>query len=252
MNTEQSLLSNNKIMLLEPFTTAKAHHLMKCLMCQYEWTATPLSKKQTFKKYGVSGCPECKKLNNERKYAKSRVANLEYLLKLGIVPIDDWDGRRSFNNKPISVHVKNIHCGHEFECTSANLLSRGITCAVCGKATRASQLTQTSLDRSAIWQETAPEWLAYKARVVNLTRVTYHQHKHTINPDNLPRGIAGTDGAYQLDHIVPIRWCFEHSVPEELAAHHTNLQIIPWLENVSEGGSLKVGVDVPSVLNAFL
>lgn len=252
MTTEESLLTNNKIQLLEPFTTTKAHHMMKCLTCEHEWSATPISKKQTFKKNGVSGCPQCKRLRDEQEYVVTRLANLQYLSELGIIPLDGWDGRRSVNNKPISVKVKNIKCGHEFTSTSANLLSRNVLCSVCGKGQRSAQLTQTSLDRSAEWQLTAPEWLVYRAKVDSLTRTAYTQHKSTINPHNHPRGLAGTAGAYQLDHIVPVRYGFENDIPAELIAHYTNLQMLHWRENVSEGANLKEGISIPEVLHKYI
>ena len=83
-------------------------------------------------------------------------------------------------------------------------------------------------------QETANEWLIYKSKVHNLSYINYKLYKHIINPNNYPSGAAGTEGAYQLDHIIPKRYCFDNNIPFELCAHPTNLQMIPWLDNVKK------------------
>jgi hypothetical protein len=49
---------------------------------------------------------------------------------------------------------------------------------------------------------------------------------------------SGVAGAYQLDHIVPISTCWEFEVPEVSASDTRNLQVIPWLVNLSRGSGI--------------
>ena len=138
--------------------------------------------------------------------------------------------------------VENINCGHQFYCSPTNLFlggNGGVECGVCGPRLRAYGLTTSSKTRSAEWQLTAPEWKVYRSKVDSLTTTIYRNNKHIINPDNLPRGIAGEDGKYHLDHIVPARFCFENNIPIEMCAHVDNLQMLYWRDNVSMCDNIK-------------
>jgi len=227
--------------LLESFKGSKKHHRMRCLTCHYEWTATPVSKIQTNKKYGVNGCPVCCKNRKEDLYTQSRTKNINALVQRGIEVIDSqYDGRRSKNGNPTEkVRVKNTNCGHVFWCTAGNLLSRNVQCGVCGPQTRAKPLTNWSKENSKKWRETATEWQIYKANVSALTRKAYKRYQHSINPTSLPIGRAGVEGAYHIDHIVPVRYCFENQISEHVCANHSNLQIINWRANVGSRNHLK-------------
>lgn len=234
----QMLLANNNIKLLQPFSGAKVHHNMQCLTCSYEWTATPLSKTQAFKKYGVSGCPNCNKNRKQQKYDDARANNIQTLLERGIEVLDGWDGRRFYEDYRL-VKVKNTKCGHIFKCSPANLLANKVECGVCGPTNRIAAATQWSRQNSEIWKLTATEWQKYKSKVYSLTATNYNNNRHIINPNNYPRALAGIDGAYHLDHIVPIRFCFDHEVPVEICASVDNLQMIPWRTNVSICDNIK-------------
>lgn len=74
----------------------------------------------------------------------------------------------------------------------------------------------------------------YRNRVAVRTERTYQQHKDEINPNDYPRGKAGVDGAYHLDHIVSVREGFENQIPVEKVSAKENLQMLPWLENVQK------------------
>jgi hypothetical protein len=97
----------------------------------------------------------------------------------------------------------------------------------------------------------APEWNGYKRTVYVATGKTYRKHHKIINPEGLKRGLAGTVGAYHLDHIVPVRWCFDHGVPPELCAHHTNLQMLGWMDNVVARDHLKEDLNMPEILKEY-
>jgi hypothetical protein len=233
------LETENKIKLLEPFKGTKVHHDMECLVCGHIWSATPLSKRQTYKKYGVGGCPECNKTAKQQINNKTRDAHAMHLRERGIIVLDPTLLQRTTTKK---IWFKNIHCGHEFEAHPGNVIQRGMACTVCGIKNRTANATKWSKANSAKWQETATEWQKYKSIVEKLTRQTYTQYKKEINPHNLPRGKAGEEGAYHLDHRVPKRFCFDNNIPPEVCASKENLQMIGWRENVGSRNHIKGSV----------
>lgn len=254
-DTEKSLLEHNKIKLLEPYKSAKAHHQMQCLTCEHIWSATPLSKKQTFKKYNVSGCPACNNKKRDTRYSSVRQQRLKELLERGIEVLDPtWDGRlRSSSNikiKDDKILVRNTKCGHTFKVSPLNLIQSQVECAECGPTKRAEILTKWSKSNSSRVRENWTEWQIYRSAVSSLTRTVYNQNKKKINPTNLPRGKAGEEGAYHLDHIVPIKFCFLNNVPVESAAHPDNLQMIDWRSNTGSRDRIKGAL--PPIIAQYL
>lgn len=242
VNYATMLENENRIKLLEPFSGAKKHHQMQCLECSHVWRATPVSKRQTYKKYGVGGCPVCNLARRDNSYSIAREEHLTWLINNNIeVLTPGYDGRRHLVDEYTysKLLVRNTVCGHTFECSPTNLLDRGVQCSICGPQLRVQPLTAWSKANSAKWKETASEWQKYKAAVTKLTEQTYKQHSKDINPHNLPRGKAGVEGAYHLDHIVPKRYCFDNSIPPDVCAHYTNLQMIGWRENVGSRAHIK-------------
>lgn len=249
------LEQDNKIKILEPFTGAKNHHKMQCLTCHHIWFATPLSKRQTYKKYGVSGCPVCNTVKRQQIFAAHRLLVVANLAERGVKILDDtYDGRLRLNYsgalKDEKVLVENVYCGHQFLVTPLNLIQSNITCSVCGIKNRITNATKWSKANAAQWQEDASEWQVYKSKVNSATEQIYKQYKSTINPNNYTRGIAGQPNSYHLDHIVPKKWCFEHSVPPELCAHKDNLQMLYWSENLEASGNLK-DTPLPSIFEVY-
>lgn len=72
----------------------------------------------------------------------------------------------------------------------------------------------------------------YSKEVWRLTRSTYNKNKRLINPNNYPRGRAGTPGAYQLDHKVSVHFGFMNNIPPAEIARIDNLQLLTWEENL--------------------
>lgn len=250
--TEQFLLTNNKIKLLDPYQTAKAHHQMQCLTCMHIWSATPLSKKQTFKKHGVSGCPKCNSTKANIRKSESRQKNIQVVKDRGFEILSKWDGERcrGRDDNTFKITVKNTTCGHSFDITVANLLANEVNCAVCGPSKRVEKLTKWSKANSTKVRANWTDWQIYRSTVSSLTRAAYKQYKQKINPMNLPRGKAGEDGAYHLDHIVPIKFCFNNNVPVESAAHPDNLQMIDWRSNTSSRDRIKGAI--PPIIAQYL
>ena len=75
-------------------------------------------------------------------------------------------------------------------------------------------------------------YLRYKYEVMILTEASYVKHIDIINPLRLPRTLAGINGGYQLDHKTPIIHGFRNSIPAHIIADVSNLQMLPWKENV--------------------
>lgn len=230
------LEQENKIKLLEPFKGAKKHHAMQCLTCNHVWSATPVSKRQTLKKRGSSGCPSCDAINRRTKTQHIQQKHIDELKERGVIILDEFTTLRTTVSK---LKFKNVVCGHEFETYPGNVIEKKTTCTVCGKVDRTATVTAWSKANSEKWKETATEWQRYKAEVSSLTEQTYKLHKKRINPSNLPRGKAGAAGAYHLDHIVPKRFCFDNNIPPAVCADASNLQMIGWRENVGSRNHIK-------------
>lgn len=242
------------IELLEPFKGAKQHHKMRCLQCKHEWDATPLSKLQNYKLYGRGGCPLCTRSHLTDRKSKKRQLNLQTLKARGLEVLSNWDGRYvqgiPGQSIPVMVTVRNTKCGHTFTSSSKNLLTRGVECPTCAKMYLTNILNDNAERIHTKWAQTATQWQLYKSTVTSLTRKAYKTNKKKINPDNLPQGRAGTKGAYHLDHIVPIRYCFENNIPAKLCSHRDNLQMLRWLDNVSSRDNPKG--KIPSIFEGWI
>lgn len=62
-----------------------------------------------------------------------------------------------------------------------------------------------------------------------------------------PLGRAGTEGAYQLDHMYPISLGFIHNIEPEVIGHPSNLKLIPWRDNLSKKNKLLEGLTIEVV-----
>lgn len=232
------------IELLEPYKGSKIHHQMKCTTCNHIWSATPLAKISiSYKKYGVNGCPECNKVRRETKKQSKRKINMDILKARGLEILSDYDGRYvtdvPYQSIPVMVTVKNINCGHTFTSSSKNLLTRNVKCPVCATEYRTKVLNEHVEKVHEEWAKTATEWKRYKSKVTSLTRKNYLANKEKINPNNLKVGKAGVEGAYHLDHRIPIRYCFENNISADACAAVDNLQMLDWRSNVAFKDKLK-------------
>jgi len=86
----------------------------------------------------------------------------------------------------------------------------------------------------------AREELRYGDRVRRLSHANLRRYAEILNPNGHKVGGSGVSGAYQLDHIVPISTCWEFEVPEVSASDVRNLQVIPWLVNLSRGSGIRL------------
>lgn len=240
MNYEQRLREIN-LKLLEPYKGAKVHHSIGCLTCDHVFIATPISKLQNFKRTNAKGCPLCARHREISKAELSRAKNKQLLKDKGLTVHTPWTGQRVADkyNTQIVLEVTQEKCGHTFTASAINLICTPMTCSVCGRKERTAAVTAWSKANSAAKAPTREPFARYRAKVQSITNRNYKQYKNQINPMGLPFGRCGDTNTYQLDHIVPVRWCFEHYVPVELAASVANLQILTWQDNLKFKNKLK-------------
>ena len=77
-----------------------------------------------------------------------------------------------------------------------------------------------------------PEYKRYARKVHGLSQKIYEQNINIINPNNYPRTRCGIDGGWQLDHIIPIKECFEKGLTPQEASQISNLRMLPWKDNL--------------------
>ncbi|QMP83884.1 MAG: hypothetical protein [Caudoviricetes sp.] len=80
-----------------------------------------------------------------------------------------------------------------------------------------------------------PKYKQYQREVGKLTEENYAKNIEIINPDRVPRTLAGVSGGYQLDHKISVRYGFDNNIEISVIASPENLQMLPWLENVKKG-----------------
>ena len=78
------------------------------------------------------------------------------------------------------------------------------------------------------WNENKDEFKAYGYQVRQLTEEIYVENHIIINPMGKPRTLCGVEGGWQLDHIISIKYGFEHGIAPEEIAELDNLQMLPW------------------------
>jgi hypothetical protein len=76
------------------------------------------------------------------------------------------------------------------------------------------------------------EYTRYSRKVHGLSQKTYELNKNIINPNNYPRTLCGVEGGWQLDHIIPIKECYNKGMSIEEAAGLDNLRMLPWKTNL--------------------
>lgn len=245
MNDYCQQLKRHNVTVLEDYKGAKQHHNVRCDVCNHEWVSTLVSIKQLIRKHGTNGCIKCKheRLYNEKRQDVIKQINERFTI------LSDYDGQQTTTQ---TITVRSKKCNHVFNSAPGNLIHRDVECPVCNIEKKRQTLQQCNEERSRIYQETADEWGLYRHEVYRLTRISYKHHKSTINPFDLPRGKAGQRGAYHLDHIIPVRYCFEHNIPAEVCAHFDNLQMIPWSANITEGCKIKENTDIPKIFEPFI
>jgi hypothetical protein len=105
------------------------------------------------------------------------------------------------------------YCSHSCQQRTANVAKKGV-----GSRKQRNPLT--------------PEYKRYARMVHGLSQKTYEENIDVINPNRYPRTLCGIKGGWQLDHILPIKECFEKGLSVYEAAAVTNLRMLPWRDNL--------------------
>lgn len=108
---------------------------------------------------------------------------------------------------------KKKYCSHSCQQRTANVAAKGI-----GSRKMRNPAT--------------PEYKKYARQVHSLSQKVYEENKQIINPNNYPRTLCGVEDGWQLDHITPIKECFEKGLTPQEAAQVSNLRMLPWKDNL--------------------
>jgi 5-methylcytosine-specific restriction endonuclease McrA len=81
-------------------------------------------------------------------------------------------------------------------------------------------------------KDTTPAYKRYKGLVHRLSGYNYTESIDIINPNRYTRTLCGVEGGWQLDHIIPIKECYEKGISPEEASAISNLRMLPWKENL--------------------
>lgn len=92
------------------------------------------------------------------------------------------------------------------------------------------------------WNPNRPEQARYT------TKVHYHTRRQPLhlleNSDKL--ATCGTDGGYQIDHMLSVSDGYAQGIPFREIAHIANLTVVPWKENLLKRN--KSSIDYPTLL----
>lgn len=83
------------------------------------------------------------------------------------------------------------------------------------------------------------DYAKYKRAVYTQTRKTLQKYSNEINPSCLPIGRHGQQGAYQIDHKIPISVGYANRIDPKTMAIPANLQILSWEENAKKTNTLQ-------------
>lgn len=108
---------------------------------------------------------------------------------------------------------KKKYCSHSCQQRTANVAAKGI-------------------GSRKIRNPATPEYKKYARQVHGLSQKIYEEYKDVINPNNYPRTLCGVENGWQLDHITPIKECFEKGLSPQEAAQVSNLRMLPWKDNL--------------------
>ena len=151
-------------------------------------------------------------------------------VKLGVVP-----SQSAVMSKPRPNRVtKQIRtcigkdCSNTFEAVPSS--KKKYCCHSCQQKT--ANVAAKGIGSRSVRNPNIKEYTKYARKVHGLSQKTYEQNKEIINPNNHPRTLCGVEGGWQLDHIIPIKECFEKGISAEEASSVSNLRMLPWKDNL--------------------
>jgi|3_EtaG_2_1085321.scaffolds.fasta_scaffold76326_2 hypothetical protein len=191
----------------------------------------------TYKSKYARNNSENKKLNCKSCSGKLKTLTKEHKEKIGkalkgrkLVWNDKiWDSRRRNGNGGVSEHQK-------------DWLRKN---SVFTKTGEDSVRIQSILkEKNISYEEYLSELSEYKKYQRQVRSITNNQPIHTLENYDKPRDKCGVSGAYQLDHIIPVRLGFEWGIEPERIGDISNLRFIDWETNLKKSDKLILDVKV--------
>lgn len=96
---------------------------------------------------------------------------------------------------------------------------------------------QTERYKQTLRKEDTPKYSRYRNMVHKASQKVYEQNIDYINPNGYNRALCGSDGGWQLDHIIPVRVGFDNDIPPEVLSIKENLRMVTWRENLARNKS---------------
>jgi hypothetical protein len=154
-------------------------------------------------------------------------------------PIKNKFGKRVYS-------LKAECCDGAFDTTFGNLTSgirkneksgyNKLPCGNCGPKHRMAVAMLGYMEKNRRDYDIT-RFTGYMREVRALSEETYNRNLSKINPHGYKRALSGVAGAWHLDHKVPIIECFRRGWDPKKAASIDNLQMLPWVDNLSKGKS---------------
>lgn len=204
-------------------TTTNHHHRIQCKLCPNIFVATPKSKKQNFGKHGYPGCPKC---TNAARYKADKERIETTLKEMGYELLEPYT-----DNKTEMLLCNTNCCSRPFRARTNNILMGSTICRPCNDEAKRKRFQDFNIERHKESLKYLKGLEQFRKKVRVLSEGIYREYKAIINPDNLPRGRHEN---YHLDHIKSIHYCYHNDIPAEECAHQSNLQMLPWAENISK------------------
>jgi hypothetical protein len=239
-------INNSNIRLVGPYVGIKKHQDVKCTVCETIFQATPIAVLSAFENNpNSSHCPTC---NHNKRIQQKHATALNY------IDLAKSKGYIILTKGPYTrrgkVEVINPKCGHQFETELHYIANGDVECSICGREELSNITTARNIRKSLEWQETAPECKIFKSNVDKFTSQTYNKCKELINPNDLPRGLAGVPNVYQLDHILSKKFCYTYGISAEFCGSLDNLQMLSNTDNNSK--SAKFLLNTPKKLMQYV
>lgn len=239
-------INNSNIRLVGPYIGIKKHQDVKCVICDTIFQATPIAVLSAYEQNpNSSHCPTC---NKHKRIEKTHATGLNY------IDLAKSKGYRILTECPYTrrgkVEVINPKCGHQFETELHYIANGNVECSICGREELSKITIVRNIQKSLEWQETAPECKIFKSEVDKFTNQTYNKCKELINPNDLPRGLAGVPDVYQLDHILSKKFCYTYGLSAEFCGSLDNLQMLSNTENNTK--SARFLLNTPKTLMQYV
>lgn len=103
-----------------------------------------------------------------------------------------------------------------------------------GSGNKGKQVPSMTGDKHPRWNPKKTEYKKYLSKIATETKRHKPIWSTWENADKIGR--CGVEGAYQLDHMVSIKYGVEYMIPHEIIGSLKNLRIIPWEENRAKWG----------------